>query len=788
MLVTPTLLVLLGLLLGAWTLGAIVAILLGQAQRRGSEAAKARARALARVIEDCPAQRMLVHADGRIEGGARLAGWLGLEGLPDFLSELAAVLPPAQMQALGEAVTASQRGMRPFALTLSVAKARTTLALRGFPADSAHAPGATQLWFFDNTAAEQEATRMRVETARARGDFAALAGLIEAAPMPMWFRGGDGALRLVNSAYVRAVAGAGAQQVVAEGVELVERIDGHSPADIARQAAAQGQPIERVVAATIDGQRRTLRVSDLPLGQEGVAGYAVDIEDMEELARALRAFREAQRSLLDLLSSGVAQFDHERRLVFANQPFLRLFGLNLADTQGPLGFERWLDSARDKGRVPEARDYPAWRRERTGWFAQNAAQDEAWPLSDGTHLRVAAQPMPDGGLLLIAEDRTETLRISAMRDTLLRTRTATFDSLFEAVAVFAPDGRMQIWNRRFASAWGLDSTFLDGHPHISSLLDRIAARLARPPEAASVGDCVRAATLERRETGARAALADGRVVEYAGVPLPDGNGLLIVLDITDSQKAEEALRERNAALVEADQLKTRFLANMSYEFRTPLTSIGGFAEMLQMGLGGELSEGGRDYVEAILTSVARLSDQIENVLDLSQSEAGLLPLAREEIDVLPFVTALVKERETRIHDNHITLDLRGSASAGRISADPRRLGRALGHLVDNAITAASTGAIAGPPRGGHIRIDLARHRMRGADWLRISIQDDGPGMDGPSLARALGGIRMGPDGAMVERRQGLGLPLARQLIEAHGGTLELASQPGKGTLAVVELP
>jgi signal transduction histidine kinase len=286
------------------------------------------------------------------------------------------------------------------------------------------------------------------------------------------------------------------------------------------------------------------------------------------------------------------------------------------------------------------------------------------------------------------------------------------------------------------------------------------------------------------------------VLEYAGVPLPDGNGLLIVLDITDSQKAEEALRERNAALIEADQLKTRFLANMSYEFRTPLTSIGGFAEMLQMGLGGDLSESGRDYVEAILTSVARLSGQIENVLDLSQSEAGLLPLAREEIEVLPFVTALVQEREATIHEGRITLDLRGSAAAGRILADPRRLGRALGHLVDNAITAASAGAItpasagasAAAPRGGHIRIDLTRHRVQGADRLRIAIADDGPGMDGATLARALGGVALGADGTTVERRQGLGLPLARQLIEAHGGTLDLASEPGKGTLAVVELP
>ena len=787
MLVTPTLLVLLGLLLGAWTLGAVVAIMLGQAQRRGSQAAKACARALARVIEDSPAQMMLVHADGRIEGSAKLAGWLGLEALPDYLSELAGVLPPAQVKALGEAVITTQRGMRPFELTLGAARARTTLAVRGGPADPASAPGAAQLWFFDNTAAQQAAVRMQVETAQAKGDFAALSGLIEAAPMPMWFRGGDGALRLVNSAYVRAVAGQSASQVVGEGVELVERVDGLAPADVARQAAQARQPVERVVAATIDGQRRTLRVSDLPLGEEGVAGYAVDIEDMEELARSLRAFREAQRSLLDLLSAGVAQFDDERRLVFANQPFQRLFGLSHAEMQGPLVFERWLDVARGTGRVPEARDYPAWRRERTGWFAQNAAQDEAWPLSDGTHLRIAAQPMPDGGLLLIAEDRTETLRISAMRDTLLRTRTATFDSLFEAVAVFAPDGRMQLWNRRFAAAWGLDSSFLDGHPHIATLLDRIGARLAKPPQAKAVGDCVRAATLERRETSERVALADGRVLEYAGVPLPDGNGLLIVLDITDSQKAEEALRERNAALVEADQLKTRFLANMSYEFRTPLTSIGGFAEMLHMGLGGDLSESGREYVEAILTSVARLSGQIETVLDLSQSEAGMLPLAREEIEVLPFLTALVNERKERIHDSHITLDLRGSASAGRILADPRRMGRALGHLVDNAINAASAGAI-NAPRGGHIRIDLSRHRAKGQDRLRIAIADDGPGMDAASLARALGGIRMGPDGAMVERRQGLGLPLARQLIEAHGGTLDLVSEPGKGTLAVVELP
>ena len=209
---------------------------------------------------------------------------------------------------------------------------------------------------------------------------------------------------------------------------------------------------------------------------------------------------------------------------------------------------------------------------------------------------VITATQPD--MLIIASE-------SAARDTMLRTHAATFDSLFESIAVFAPDGRMQVWNRRFAQDWGLDAAFLDTHPRIDALLERIGARLKRTPQARLVGDVIKAATLERKQKRGRANLADGRTLEFAGVPLPDGNGLLTVLDISDSQKAEAALLERNAALVEADALKTRFLANMSYEFRTPLTSIGGFAELLQAGLGGELSEAGKEYAEAILASVGK---------------------------------------------------------------------------------------------------------------------------------------------------------------------------------------
>ncbi|MFC0203833.1 sensor histidine kinase [Novosphingobium soli] len=776
---------LIGLLLGAWTMAAAWAVLVARVRQKRAESQLRSARRLGRMVEESPALPLLVRTDGRIEASPRLAQWLGLDSIPQYLSELDGHdrgLPADKLAELSEAVRRCQRTAAPFRMAVTPRGSSRSLALRAHLADPQVSPGGAALvWVFDFSDSETELVRLRDEAARARGDFHALVSLIEAAPMPMWFRRPDGELQLVNHAYVAAVGAKSAEDAVARGIELIEAVDGLAPAQVARKAAEKGLPIERIVSTTIDGQRRALRVSDLPLGDDGVAGYAVDIEDLEEMSRSFRAFREAQRALLDQLSAGVAQFDAKKRLTFANQPFQRLFKLDPRLLQDLPAFERLLDAARDAGRVPEARDFPAWRREKASWFSAGATREEAWTLADGTHLRIVAQPVPDGGLLLIVEDRTEQLRLSAMRDTLLRTRTATFDSLFESVAVFAPDGRMQLWNRRFAADWGLESEFLDTHPHVEALLRKIGSRLKRPAEAETVGNVVRAATLDRAQTGGRITLADGRVLEFAGVPLPDGNGLLAVLDITDSMKAEEALRESNVALIEADAIKTRFLANMSKELRTPLTSIGGFAEMLEAGIGGDLSDAGKDYVQSIIAASQQLGEHIDSLLDLSQSEAGLLPLKFEEIDPMPFVREVAEERAGRLQRAGLTLDLQAKGLMRPVVGDRRRLARAIGHIIDNAIEASQ--------RGGRILLQLSRRKAASGegDIVRILVQDKGPGMDSRSLARALDGMKVGADGK-VESRQGLGLPLARQLVEAHGGSLRLESEPGKGTSAVIELP
>lgn len=776
------------LLLAGWTLAAALVMLrAARAMRRSKSAANALKR-MQHLLDLAPAVPLLVRADGRIEAPEKLARLLGLARMPKYLSELAISeddpagggLAPDQLELLSAKVQATQKSAAPFQIALTPPRSKRSLALHGVLADPQVSPsGAALVWVFDFTENHAEMARLRAATRRATGDFAALVGLIEAAPVPMWFRGPDMRLHLVNQAYVDAVGAASASEAVAAQIELLEPEEGRPPAEIARRTLERQGKHERIVAATIHGARRTLRVSDLPIGQEGVAGYAIDIEAQQQVEREFRAFRDATRALLDELSVGVALFDAEERLTFANRPFRRLFALGTDAVEASTSFERFLADARDRGRTPEVRDFPEWRRERVQWFALSEMQEEAWPLPGGTHLRVVVQPLPDGGLVMLAEDRTEQLQLSAVRDTLLRTRTATLDSLFEALAIFAPDGSVQLWNRSFAGTWGLTSEFLDTHPGADELLTAIGRNLVRPEEAAQIGAVVRAATLDRREKGGLVELSDGRTLRFAGVPLPDGNGLLTVLDITDSQKAEKALRERAAALEEADAVKARFLANMSYEFRTPLTTISGYAELLKSGAAGENSAAAGEYVDAILAAVARLTEQVENVLDLSQSEAGLLPISKSRVDLLEFLTGLVREREEAIVAGGLSLDLKGRR--GRIvEVDPRQFARALGNLIDNAI--------GGTPAGGKIVIELRRPSDAEKWKVEIGISDNGRGMSAEELKQVSGGgVTIGPDG-QPQRRSGLGIPLARQLIEAHEGELLLTSRKGSGTTAVIRLP
>ncbi|MCJ7422294.1 sensor histidine kinase [Sphingomicrobium astaxanthinifaciens] len=760
--------------------GACALVLTGLAAQRirRAQAVLDTARSMHDLSERSPARPLVIGPDNRIELDSQLRDLFHLDADPASFAGLAegGVLPPEEVGALEASVEATRRSGDRLDTTLETSEGRI-FAVRGELTGAGGTPGAILGWVIDISEAEEAKRRLARRLEQTENALDSLTHLIESAPFPMWYRGPDMSLGLVNSAFVAAVEGEDAADVIARGAELIDGSGDQSARAGAQKALDLGAPYQRHQPATIGGERRMLRIVDVPLPTGAVAGFALDIQDLEDVRYQLAQNIQSQRELADRMAAGAAQFDADGRLSFYNQPFHLMSQLDTEDLDEGIPFDRLLDAMREKGRVPEVRDYPSWKAERREWFtATEELIEEDWILANGDHLRVVGQPLPDGGLRLILEDRTEQVRLASARDTLLRVRAATFDNLFEVISVFASDGRLYLWNRRFSRLWGLEEGWLSEHPRVDELVPAMAQKLVNPTEAAQIRELVRATTAGRQSGSGRLTMTDGRGFEYAAVPLPDGNVLVTMVDITDSLRIESALRERARALEEADSVKTDFVANMSYELRTPLTSIGGFAQMLAAGYAGELSANAKEYLDAILQSVERLSRMVDRVLDLTRTEGGALQIERERVDLEGLVTTVGEGFLPRAREQGQQLRFAIDAETGIVEGDARRLREAIENILQNAVNYAGHGA------------EITLETVAEEEAVRITVTDNGEGIDPDEQPRVFDRFHRSEPGERGEAALGLGLPLTRQFIEAHGGRVELLSKRGEGTAVTLVIP
>lgn len=762
--------------------GIAVALSLAAARRyRLAEQVLGAARTNATLLEISPARPLIVRSDGRAEADRKLARELGLNSSPRTLSDLHGKdggILPQDLEALSAQIETARISGSRVAAKLHIAGSSRVFEVRGQPAPAPEPPGTLLLWFFDTSAQEEERAKLELRLRQTEAALNSLTHLIEAAPFPMWYRGSDLKLGLVNSAFVHAVEAKDAQDVIERSAELIDGEGEEGALATAREAQESARIVSRMQPAIIHGERRMLRIVNVPLRQGAVAGFAVDVQDLEEARAELARHRDSQRELADRMTAGTAQFEPDRTLSFFNRPFAVMTQLDPEWLGEKPEFDRVIDRMRDNQRLPEARDFPVWKEERRNWFTSaEEVIEEEWMLPNGDHLRVVAQPLPDGGLRLFLEDRTEQLRLASARDTLLRVRAATFDNLFEAISVFASDGRLYLWNRRFLDDWELDEEWLSTHPRVDELVPAMARKLVNPSAAAQIREMVRQTTNERQSSNGRISMTDGRHFQFAAVPLPDGNALFTMIDVTDSSRIEAALRERATALEEADRVKTDFVANMSYELRTPLTSIGGFAELLDGGYAGDLSAKAKDYVGAILESVDRLSKLINDVLDLTTGDTRGVALESERVDLAGLCRAAVDTAKSRAAEKSQKLEAEISPSTGHVFGDARRLREAIEHVLQNAIAYSD--------RKGRITLTSDGDKKQAV----IRIRDNGPGIAAEDVPRVFDRFhRVSEAGFRGEAALGLGLPLTRQFIEAHGGTVELESKMGEGTTVTLTIP
>ena len=389
-----------------------------------------------------------------------------------------------------------------------------------------------------------------------------------------------------------------------------------------------------------------------------------------------------------------------------------------------------------------------------------------WHLPDGRTLRVVTTPNPEGGVTYLYDDVTERLDMRRRYDALIKVQSETLDYLAEAVAVFGSDGRVRLHNPAFQRMWKLTPEALDARPHIEA----VAAWAQALHDDNTVWRNLRAAVTAidgREPIVARIERRDGVVIDMATMPLPDGATLVTFQDVSDSVNVERALLERNEALVAADGIKIEFVHHVSYELRSPLTNIIGFANLLGDPSFGALNDKQLEYLGYITASTNALLAIINNILDLATIDAGAMNLTLGEVDIRASMEAAAEGVQDRLVKNNIRLDINAPADIGSFAADERRLRQILFNLLSNAVGFS--------PPGEAVTLTATRD----ANAVVFSVTDHGAGIAPERQEKVFDLFETDSQGSQ-HRGTGLGLSLVRSFVELHGGsvTIELAVDEG----------
>jgi signal transduction histidine kinase len=227
----------------------------------------------------------------------------------------------------------------------------------------------------------------------------------------------------------------------------------------------------------------------------------------------------------------------------------------------------------------------------------------------------------------------------------------------------------------------------------------------------------------------------------------------------------------------ANRTKSEFLANMSHELRTPLNAIIGFSEVIKLGMFGPLNERYRSYGGDIFYSGNHLLELINEILDLSKLEAGQLELHEEDIDVESTIRESRRLIEFQAQKSGVELSEAIEERLPLLRADDRRFRQILINLFSNAVKFT--------PEGGRVHVSV--RRLNGG--IAIAIRDTGIGISPDQIPKAL--QPFGQIDSKISRKYegtGLGLPLAKHLVELHGGTLTIRSEVNVGTTVTLILP
>jgi signal transduction histidine kinase len=354
---------------------------------------------------------------------------------------------------------------------------------------------------------------------------------------------------------------------------------------------------------------------------------------------------------------------------------------------------------------------------------------------------------------------------------------STLESMTEGLSVFDRNGRLIAWNQRFCELLELPPLRLG--MGLSEILMRQATRgdfgeVAPEAEVARrIAEFHRVPQIKERLT------PSGRILQIRRSAMPDGAVLSMYSDITDLKNSEKKLIEARHQAESANQAKSEFLANMSHELRTPLNAVIGFSEVIVNQIFGPLrNDKYLEYIKDIHSSSLHLLAIINDVLDMSKIEAGKLDLSRQTLRLQSVAAVALRILHERASSRRIALVPEFAAEDVVIWADERAIKQVFLNLLANAIKISR--------EGGTVHLRVAHD---GPALAIAEVEDHGIGMTAEEQERALEPFAQAQAATTRDYGgTGLGLPITKGLVEAHGGRLMITSRPGHGTTVRLILP
>jgi len=717
------------------------------------------------------------HVLGGITVSRRLSVLLNLEaGLYARYDDIRERFDGDSLKALERGCSALRGNGTPFDLLLRSGD-RTIQAIGQRAETSAGQAVADLVWMRDITeivVAGQSEMIAASSVEDTRIDDRHLTALLDAMQIPVWLR--DAKLERVFSNVVAA-----------------HRTE--PPAALAVRAQQTGVAAFERQLTDVDGVATLMEVVEIPLDAVGggFLGYAIPVTGGALAVDVPVLSPQSIEPVFDELPTAVALFASDTRLEYVNAAYCRLWGLDQRWLQSRPDMNELLEKLRQNRSLPEVENFRDFKKQEIARFQSlNEPASTMMHLPDGRSIRHRIVPCGDGGLAHLFEDWSEHLDLRRSNKELGAVQVETLENLQEGVAVFGSDGRLKLFNPVYCRLWTLPEADLLDRPHLTEVLEKSRRLFPLPEDQVDWADDdwdrhksgVAARMLSRTRSAGQVHMRNGNVVEYANIPLPDGAVLLSYIDITDSARVEQALRDQGQALEDANRMKSEFIADVAREIRTPLNTVIGFADMLDQEYFGQLNPRQGEYARGISGTSRNLMNVVAEILDLAAMDAGQMNLDLQGVEVHGLLVSALQLVKDRARRKNIKLAFECPPDIGWVVGDSERLRQVVYKLLSNAVSFT--------PAHGNISLSGVRTRSH----IEVTVRDSGIGIPAADKQRIFEPFDKGSAGApanaadtdVSDRGTGLGLTIVKRFVEHHGGQVEVRSQLGRGTTVICRLP